>query len=133
LLIDDEIALVGSTGVERAGFTNDAELSLLIHSKEFATEIRKRDFGEFLMLDPSDKALETPHDAFQEWMRQADMGVNRVRHFMPIGDLHFLKVPVAAAMYQFVEPDGRCTDAAHENQWPGPKGDLQLHDTTIVV
>jgi len=125
LLIDDEIALVGSTGVERVGFTNDAELSLLIHSKEFATESRKRYFGEFLMLDPSDKTLERPQDAFQEWMRQADIGQNRVRHFTPSADIGYKGMAEAAAMYAFIEPDGRCTDAAHKNQWPGPQGQLQ--------
>jgi len=132
LLVDDEVALVGSTGVERAGFTNDAELSLLIHSKDFATELRKKDFGEFLMLDPSNKKLERPQDAFQEWMRQADIGVNRVRHFTPNGDLH-LQQPMAAAMYEFVEPDGRCTDAAHKNQWPGPQCQLESNDVQIMI
>jgi len=133
LLIDDEVALVGSTGVERAGFTNDAEVSLLIHSKEFATELRKRDFGEFLMLDPSDKKLETPHDAFQEWTRQADLGLKRVRHFTPSGNLSAIQLPVAAALYLFTEPDGRCTDAAHKNQWPNPNGQVQLNDLPIVI
>jgi len=125
LLIDDRITLVGSTGVERAGFTNDAEIALLIDSPEFATQLRKTVFGEYLMLDPSDRKLVRPLDAFNEWMRQADAGSTRVRHFKPNGKLPLLDRPSALAMYNFVEPDGRCTDRAHQNQWPSPQGLLQ--------
>jgi len=121
LLIDDEFALVGSAGVERASFTNDNEVSIAVESKTWVQKLRKKIFAEFLLLDPSDPVLESPDSAFGEWMRQADLGTERVRHYNPNGDVGLVNKWLSDGIYNFVEPDGRC-GKDHEDQWPGTWG-----------
>lgn len=117
LLIDDALAVVGSAGVERTGFTNDAELSLAVHSSAFATDLRRRMFAELLLLRPEDPKLATPESAWVEWMRQADDAQQRVRHYTPSDSLHVSERPIASLIYNMLEPDGRCTDRGHASQW----------------
>merc|ERR1719188_841770 len=103
LLIDDELALVGSTGVEEVGFTNDAELSIAIESADFVSELRRKMFAEYLQLSPDDALLETPHATHQELLRQADDNTRRVRHFNPAKSISVAEKVVAEALYAFVE------------------------------
>jgi phosphatidylserine/phosphatidylglycerophosphate/cardiolipin synthase-like enzyme len=117
LLIDDELALVGSAGVESAGFTNDAELSIAIESSGFVTELRRRMFAEYLLLKPEDPVLATPDSSHDEFLRQANMGTRRVRHFTPAGNLTVEERALAEAIYGFAEPDGRCTEGKMRLQW----------------
>jgi len=117
LLIDDKFALVGSTGVERVGFTNDAELSVGMESPEYVSGLRRKIFGEFLLKSPSDPVLQSPQSAYQEWLRQADANVHRVRHYMPAKSVSIAAKAVGASVYYFSQPDGRCEDAAFKMQW----------------
>jgi len=117
LLIDDEFALVGSTGVEKVGFTNDAELSVAIESNEFATELRRRMLAEFLMLKSEDTVLATPASSHDEFLRQANTGTQRVRYFTPAGNLTIAERSLSEVIYRFTEPDGRCTEGKMPLQW----------------
>mmetsp|Transcript_48390 Transcript_48390/g.121997 ORF Transcript_48390/g.121997 Transcript_48390/m.121997 type:complete len:575 (+) Transcript_48390:46-1770(+) len=117
LIIDDEFALVGSTGVERVGFTNDAELSVGIESGEFVSGLRRKIFAEFLQISPRHPVLQCPYSAHKEWMRQADANIHRVRHYKPIQNISAAEHMVAKEIYEFIEPDGRCKDGAFKYQW----------------
>jgi len=141
LIIDDAFALVGSTGVERVGFTNDAELSVGIESREFASELRKNIFAEFLQKSPSDPVLKSPQSAYEEWMRQADANVHRVRHYMPKKSISIADEAVGASVWWFAQPDGRCEDKAFQLQWQSARdagtdrvqADLDGMRTPIII
>jgi len=117
LLIDDELALVGSTGVEEVGFTNDAELSVAIESAEYVPGLRRQMFAEYLQLTPDDARLDTPQSTHQELLRQADDNTRRVRHFSPVKSRSIAEMALAEAIYAYAEPDGRCTGSALKHQW----------------
>jgi phosphatidylserine/phosphatidylglycerophosphate/cardiolipin synthase-like enzyme len=118
LLIDDEYALVGSTGVERTAFTNDADLSVAMHSKDLVAGLRRKMFSEWLGFPSHHKVLSTVESSFSEWLRQADMGTKRVRHYMPKEELSFQAQSVAPVLYRFLEADGRCKGDGYSHMWP---------------
>merc|ERR1712151_389615 len=117
LLIDDEYALVGSTGIERTAFTNDADLSVGVYSQEFVPQLRRKMFSEWLSLPAEHETLSTENSSFTEWLRQADLGTRRVRHYMPKRDLSYEATALAPMVYRFLEADGRCTGDGYDKMW----------------
>ena len=119
VLVDDEFLLAGSMGLERAGFTNDHDISIGLHSHEFAAAYRRMLSAEYLQLNESDPLLHSYRSDFAEWDRQATRadaqliqqpgvrGRYRLRHYRP-KSLGFLKTVGAANFYNWYEPDGRC-------------------------
>lgn len=117
LLVDDEFALVGSAGVERAAFTNDNEVAIAVHSKEFVTDLRRRMFAEWLEVPTTHEALSTLETSVAEWLRKADLGTERLRNHMPENALTKAQEGRARQMYNFLEPDGRCSGRQHAQMW----------------
>eukprot|EP00948_MAST-09A_sp_MAST-9A-sp1_P002294 g2294.t1 len=112
LIIDDEYVLVGSTGVEQAGFTNDAEMSMGITSPKqfsgpdsFAGKLRQRIWGEFLMMyDGNFSSIRSVEDGINALKKDADTNVRRVRHYRPQSIDHWYNKEII----EFVEPYGGC-------------------------
>jgi phospholipase D1/2 len=117
-IADDVYVISGSAGIERAGFTNDIEMSVAIFDEAgsfesssqscstFACMLRTRLWGEYLMLPPTDEKILDVEQAVKEFVKQADDGQQRVRHYFPIetGDHVYYR-----ALYDIYEPEGRCT------------------------
>jgi phospholipase D1/2 len=80
---DDQLVVVGSHGMERAGFTNDIEVSVGIADAAFVTDLRTNLWAEHLGLPRDSPLLADPLVAIDEWQRQALTGVAKVRPYFP--------------------------------------------------
>eukprot|EP00697_Spironema_sp_BW2_P008767 gnl/Spiro4/2346_TR1127_c0_g1_i1.p1 gnl/Spiro4/2346_TR1127_c0_g1~~gnl/Spiro4/2346_TR1127_c0_g1_i1.p1 ORF type:complete len:560 (-),score=110.81 gnl/Spiro4/2346_TR1127_c0_g1_i1:56-1708(-) len=112
--VDDAYMIVGSSGMELSGFTNDVECSVGIYdsthdegSKDnFVTQFRRREWSEYLGINATDPRLEDPVSSVKLWYSVADSGTAFVRRYEP------KQVPssfMADMVYNFYELDGRCT------------------------
>mmetsp|Transcript_37453 Transcript_37453/g.107908 ORF Transcript_37453/g.107908 Transcript_37453/m.107908 type:complete len:547 (+) Transcript_37453:37-1677(+) len=109
-IADDEYAIVGSAGIERAGFTSDLDLAVGLRGGGLVRSLRRRLWAEHLDVEEADPRLDEPAAAARLWEERAESPEARVARYFPEGPMESYWLLEEA--YGLYEPDGRCQTRA---------------------
>ena len=103
VLVDDQLAIIGSAGIEQSGMTNDVDMSVSVYDPAAVNRFRKALWSDHLGLAPDDPTLDDPIHAIEAvWPAVAGQN-GRARAYWPEDVEHHLDY---RAIFDLFEPCG---------------------------